>query len=102
MEALNDAGIEKHPNYAERIGVYIGSGIGGLPLIEATHTLNTSVGPKKISPFFIPGSIINMIAEIYQLNMVLKVLIWRFQLHVLLLLIVLVNHLEPFNIMMLM
>ena len=62
MEALNDAGIEKHPNFSERVGVYIGSGIGGLPLIEATHTLNTSVGPKKISPFFIPGSIINMIA----------------------------------------
>jgi 3-oxoacyl-[acyl-carrier-protein] synthase II len=52
MEALTDAGIGKHPNYSERVGVYIGSGIGGLPLIEATHTLNTSVGPKKISPFF--------------------------------------------------
>ncbi len=58
VEAIRDAGIEAHPANAERIGVNIGSGIGGLPLIEDTH----KILPRKISPFFIPGAIINMIA----------------------------------------
>ncbi|MDP5008187.1 MAG: beta-ketoacyl-ACP synthase II, partial [Glaciimonas sp.] len=47
---------------AERIGVIIGSGIGGLPLIEETHNELLSRGPRRISPFFIPASIINMIS----------------------------------------
>ena len=62
IEAIADAGIEKHPDYAERIGINIGSGIGGLPLIEDTGRLAAEGGPRKISPFFIPGAIINMVA----------------------------------------
>jgi 3-oxoacyl-[acyl-carrier-protein] synthase II len=54
-EALDDAA-------AERIGCLIGSGIGGLPMIEATHTEYTNRGPRRISPFFVPASIINMVA----------------------------------------
>jgi 3-oxoacyl-[acyl-carrier-protein] synthase II len=62
IEAIADAGIEKHPDFAERIGINIGSGIGGLPLIEETgHNVNEG-GLRKISPFFIPGAIINMVA----------------------------------------
>ena len=44
------------------MGVIIGSGIGGLPLIEATHTLLMERGPSRVSPFFIPGLIVNMAA----------------------------------------
>jgi 3-oxoacyl-[acyl-carrier-protein] synthase II len=62
MEALKDAGIEANPDYAERAGVCIGSGIGGLPLIADTHSAYQEGGVRKISPFFIPGSIINMIS----------------------------------------
>ena len=62
MEAFKDSGIEVTEKNAERIGVNIGSGIGGLPLIEATHNDYLGGGPRKISPFFIPGSIINMIS----------------------------------------
>ncbi len=62
MEALKDAGIEANPSYAERAGVCIGSGIGGLPLIADTHSTYLEGGVRKISPFFIPGSIINMIS----------------------------------------
>ena len=61
-EALNDAGVERHPSFAERIGVNIGSGIGGLRMIEETHRLLIESGPRKISPFFIPGAIINMVS----------------------------------------
>ncbi len=62
MEAFKDSGIEVTEQNAERIGVNIGSGIGGLPLIEDTHNAYLGGGPRKISPFFIPGSIINMIS----------------------------------------
>ena len=62
IQAMRDSGIEVTEANAERIGVNIGSGIGGLPLIEETHTLLMESGPRKISPFFIPGSIINMIS----------------------------------------
>ncbi len=62
IEAIRDAGIEKHPDNAERIGINIGSGIGGLPMIEETKQLLLDSGPRKISPFFIPGAIINMIS----------------------------------------
>jgi 3-oxoacyl-[acyl-carrier-protein] synthase II len=62
MEALKDAGIEPHPDFAEMAGVCIGSGIGGLPMIADTHSAYLEGGVRKISPFFIPGSIINMIS----------------------------------------
>ena len=61
-EAIKDAGLEANPKNAERIGVNVGSGIGGLPLIEETHKALLEGGPRKISPFFIPGAIINMIS----------------------------------------
>lgn len=62
IQAIKDAGLEAHPANAERIGVSIGSGIGGLPAIEATRDDFVASGVRKISPFFIPGSIINMIS----------------------------------------
>ena len=62
VEAIRDAGIEANPKDAERIGLNIGSGIGGLPLIEETHRAMIEGGARKISPFFIPGAIINMIS----------------------------------------
>ncbi len=62
IDAIRDAGIEVNDANRERIGVNIGSGIGGLPMIETTHRLYCDDGPRKISPFFIPGSIINMIS----------------------------------------
>ncbi len=61
-EAIKDAGLAANPHDAERIGVNVGSGIGGLPLIEDTHKAYIEGGPRKISPFFIPGAIINMIS----------------------------------------
>ncbi|SIT10723.1 beta-ketoacyl-ACP synthase II [Neptunomonas antarctica] len=61
-QAIKDSGIEVTDANATRIGCAVGSGIGGLSLIESTHnTLNKS-GPRRISPFFVPGSIINMIS----------------------------------------
>jgi 3-oxoacyl-[acyl-carrier-protein] synthase II len=62
IEAIKDSGIEITPQNAERIGVNIGSGIGGLPMIEDSHSALLKGGPRKISPFFIPGTIINMIS----------------------------------------
>lgn len=62
MEAFKDSGLEVTEQNAERIGVNIGSGIGGLPMIEDTHNEFLAAGPRKISPFFIPGTIINMIS----------------------------------------
>ncbi|OFZ88258.1 MAG: beta-ketoacyl-[acyl-carrier-protein] synthase II [Betaproteobacteria bacterium RBG_16_64_18] len=62
IQALRDSGLEVTPENAERIGVNIGSGIGGLPVIEETHDDYLKGGPRKISPFFIPGVIINMIS----------------------------------------
>ena len=62
IQALRDAGLDAPQADAERIGVNIGSGIGGLPLIEETHNDFLAGGPRKISPFFIPGTISNMIS----------------------------------------
>lgn len=62
MQAMQDCGLEVTDENAERIGVMIGSGIGGLPMIEETHAELTNRGPRRISPFFIPASIINMIS----------------------------------------
>jgi 3-oxoacyl-[acyl-carrier-protein] synthase II len=62
MQAIKDSGIEATEENAERIGVIVGSGIGGLPLIEETHAEMVNRGPRRISPFFVPASIINMIS----------------------------------------
>ena len=62
VQAWRDSGLAVTPENAERIGVNFGSGIGGLPLIEAMHDELKKNGPRRISPFFIPGTIINMIA----------------------------------------
>ena len=62
IEAVKDSGIVATEENAERIGVSIGSGIGGMQLIEDTDILYQGSGPRKISPFFIPGTIINMIS----------------------------------------
>ena len=62
FQAWRDAGVTLTPESAERAGVNFGSGIGGLPMIEATHDELLKNGPRRISPFFIPGTIINMIA----------------------------------------
>ena len=62
IEAIADSGLSVTEANAERIGVNIGSGIGGLPLIEDTHTAMQGGGWRKVSPFFIPGSIINLIS----------------------------------------
>ncbi len=65
-QAVKDSGLPTGdaltPEQAERIGCNIGSGIGGLPLIEATHAEYVNRGPRRISPFFVPASIINMIS----------------------------------------
>jgi 3-oxoacyl-[acyl-carrier-protein] synthase II len=62
LQAWRDAKIEVTPENAERMGINFGSGIGGLPLIEEMHSELLKSGPRRISPFFIPGTIINMIA----------------------------------------
>lgn len=62
MEAFKDSGLEVTEENAERIGVNIGSGMGGLPLIEETHNTYLAGGPRKITPFFVPGTIINMVS----------------------------------------
>jgi len=61
-QALRDSGLEVTESNADRIGVIVGSGIGGLPLIEETHTELVNRGVRRLSPFFVPGSIINMIS----------------------------------------
>jgi 3-oxoacyl-[acyl-carrier-protein] synthase II len=61
-EAIKDAGFEVNDSNAHRIGVSIGSGIGGLGTIESTNDTFDAGGPRKVSPFFIPGTIINMIS----------------------------------------
>ncbi len=62
IQAMRDSGIDVSEANAERMGVIVGSGIGGLPLIEETHAELTARGPRRISPFFVPASIINMIS----------------------------------------
>ena len=62
IQAIKDSGIQVTEANATRIGVNIGSGIGGLPMIEETHNEVLKGGPRKISPFFIPSTIINMIS----------------------------------------
>ncbi|WP_293994951.1 beta-ketoacyl-ACP synthase II [Sphaerotilus sp.] len=66
LQAIRDSGLPTgdalSEELAERIGVMVGSGIGGLPLIEATNDEYRARGPRRISPFFVPASIINMIS----------------------------------------
>ncbi len=62
IQAWRDSGLEVTEENAERMGVLIGSGIGGLPLIEDTHQEYVDRGARRISPFFVPASIINMIS----------------------------------------
>ena len=61
-QAIKDAGLSAHPHDADRIGVAIGSGIGGIETIENTHATLVKSGPRRVSPFFIPGVVINMIS----------------------------------------
>ncbi len=62
VQAIKDSGLEVTEENSERIGIAIGSGIGGLPGIEKGHAAYMEGGPRKISPFFVPSNIINMIA----------------------------------------
>jgi 3-oxoacyl-[acyl-carrier-protein] synthase II len=62
IQAIQDSGLTVTDENADRIGVIVGSGIGGLPMIEETHAELTNRGPRRISPFFVPASIINMIS----------------------------------------
>jgi 3-oxoacyl-[acyl-carrier-protein] synthase II len=68
MEAVRDAQLDPYTGDKERVGVCIGSGIGGLPMIEDTAKAYFEHGPRKISPFFVPGSIINMIAGLASIH----------------------------------
>lgn len=61
-EAIQDAGLVVTEENADRVGLAVGSGIGGLPMIEKCHAVLQESGPRRLSPFFIPGVIINMIA----------------------------------------
>jgi 3-oxoacyl-[acyl-carrier-protein] synthase II len=62
IQAIADAGLEADPADAHRIGVSIGSGIGGINTIEQTHSVLMKSGPRRVSPFFVPASVINMIS----------------------------------------
>ncbi|MFU8814083.1 MAG: beta-ketoacyl-ACP synthase II [Pseudomonadales bacterium] len=62
IQAIADAGLEDHPADGHRYGVAIGSGIGGINTIEETHSTLLEKGPGRVSPFFVPASVINMIA----------------------------------------
>src|SRR5260370_6370247 len=58
--ALKDYGLKVLPEFEEEVGVYIGSGIGGFEVIEREHQTLLEHGPRRISPFFIPATIINL------------------------------------------
>ncbi|MGF1908241.1 beta-ketoacyl-ACP synthase II [Vibrio kasasachensis] len=62
IQALDDSGLQINEENAPRVGVAIGSGIGGLALIETGHTALVDKGPRKVSPFFVPSTIVNMVA----------------------------------------
>jgi 3-oxoacyl-[acyl-carrier-protein] synthase II len=68
LQAWRDCGLTVNEQNAERVGINFGSGIGGLPLIESMHDELNKNGPRRISPFFIPGSIINMIAGLLSIE----------------------------------
>lgn len=62
IQAIQASGLEVTEENAHRIGLAIGSGIGGLPSIEKHHSILLESGPRRVSPFFIPGALINMVA----------------------------------------
>jgi 3-oxoacyl-[acyl-carrier-protein] synthase II len=66
--ALEDAGLAIDASIAERVGVNVGSGIGGLPMIQDNILEMSAKGPRRISPFFVPGSIINMVAGLISIQ----------------------------------
>ncbi|HEY3076487.1 MAG TPA: beta-ketoacyl-ACP synthase II [Burkholderiales bacterium] len=68
LQAWRDCGLKITPENAEQVGINFGSGIGGLPLIESMHDELRKNGPRRISPFFIPGTIINMIAGLLSIE----------------------------------
>ena len=68
LQAWRECGLPITPQNAERVGINFGSGIGGLPLIEAQHRELQEKGPRRISPFFIPGTIINMTAGLLSIE----------------------------------
>ena len=72
LQAFNDAKLTVTPENADRIGVALGSGIGGLTTIEDGHKTLLNDGPNKISPFFVPGSIVNMAAGLLAIRCGLK------------------------------
>ena len=61
-EAMKASGLQVTPEISERVGVHIGSGIGGFDVIEREHISLLNGGPRKISPFFIPAAIVNLAA----------------------------------------
>ena len=69
LQAWRESGMQVTPQNAERVGINFGSGIGGLPLIEAQKKELDEKGPRRISPFFIPGSIINMTAGLLSIEL---------------------------------
>jgi 3-oxoacyl-[acyl-carrier-protein] synthase II len=62
IQAIQDSGLEVTESNSHRIGLAVGSGIGGLPMIEKSHAILLEAGPRRISPFFIPAALINMIS----------------------------------------
>ena len=65
---MRDSGLEVKESEAHRYGVAMGSGIGGVSTIEANHSKWLEGGPRKISPFFVPASIVNMISGHVSIN----------------------------------
>ena len=72
IQAMADAGLAVTPENADRIGVALGAGIGGISTIERNHDVLLESGPNKISPFFVPGSIINLAAGLLAIRFGLK------------------------------
>lgn len=72
IQAIEDSGLVITEENADRIGVNIGSGIGGLPMIEKTHAELEKRGPRRVSPFFVPSSIINMTSGFLSIRYGLK------------------------------
>jgi 3-oxoacyl-[acyl-carrier-protein] synthase II len=68
LQAWRDCGLQITPQNAERVGIKFGSGIGGLPMSETMDEELSQSGPRRISPFFIPGSIINMVAGLLSIE----------------------------------
>jgi 3-oxoacyl-[acyl-carrier-protein] synthase II len=72
IQAIQDAGLQVTEANADRIGLAIGSGIGGLPFIEKYHSVLLDSGVRRISPFFIPGTLINMISGLLSIQYGMK------------------------------